>query len=236
MPCHIQRIEGIHRTAYQGAILGKRTRVRGWFQALGNLAALSPGPTVRLLAVRACKRYTTCTGNSFDPEAQKVAAAVVRAIVVKASAHMKQGGEKDVWRTVVLPTAFLGRKDENTKIAELWDDVWKEAGHSVTDGASGRESFGTLLEEQLLPEVVSGIIAALQEVAWSRRVAAASAISELSSLGVLSPLRQHTIDGVKAATERYNQRNSATKRILEQCVGLLKKQRIWTGKSKVLKA
>jgi proteasome component ECM29 len=205
-------------------------------QALGNLAALSPGPTVRLLAIRACKRYNTCTGNSFDEEAQKVAAAVVRAIAVKASAHMKQGGEKDVWRTIVLPTAFLGRKDENTRIAELWDDVWKEAGHSVMDAASGRESFGTLLEEQLLPEVVSAIIAALQDVAWSRRVAAASAISELSSLGVLSPLRQHASDSAKASTERLKQRTSASKRILEQCVGLLKKQRIWTGKSKVMKA
>lgn len=203
-------------------------------QALGNLASLSPITTVRSLAVRACRRYEACTGNNFDIKAQRVAAGVVRAIATRAGSHLKYGGPNDVWRSRVLPAAFLGKMDTDSKIAELWDDVWKEAGNITLSEDFGQEAFGTIAEEQLLAQLADGIIASLNDVAWSRRVAAASAISNLTGLGVLAPLKQSS--GQLSTQKRGLARASASRRLLRQCVKLWTKPRMWTGKKQLVKS
>ena len=115
--------------------------------SLGSIAVIAPAKAVRVLAVKACERYCEASGSNNNPSLRRAAAATVRAIVVRASNHLKDGGPRDIWRKKVLPIAFLGRKDVDTKVAALWNEVWEEGGTAV--GSSG--GFGVMLQEQLLP-------------------------------------------------------------------------------------
>ena len=83
--------------------------------ALGNLAALCPSSSVRSLAVRACERYRSSTGNSFDPASRRAAAAALRTIAVRASGHYADGGKADVWCRRVLPLLTLVEKIQMRK-------------------------------------------------------------------------------------------------------------------------
>ena len=94
--------------------------------ALGSLAELAPGKAVRILALKACDRYCESSGSNNDPSVRKAAAQTIRAIAVRASAHLADGGPRDIWVKKVLPTAYLGRHDKDAKVASLWKDVWDE--------------------------------------------------------------------------------------------------------------
>lgn len=209
--------------------------------ALGNLAALCPPSSVRSLAVRACERYRSSTGNNFDPASRRAAAAALRTIAIRAPGHYSDGGKADVWCRRVLPCAFLGRKDTDSKIASLWSEVWEEGGTaaSLADISPSLNNFGARLEEKLLPVLVDECITALQDVSWSRRVAGASAIVELCSIGVLSPISRSTgptsTIGIEVL-QRARCRAEASGLALQECLQLAIKPRLWTGKADVLSA
>lgn len=206
--------------------------------ALGNLAALSPGQTVRSLALRACDRYTTATGNNDDPATRRAAAAAVRAIVVRAPNQVVDGGANEVWSTKVLPVAFLGKKDLDSKISSLWSEVWDDGGASLDLGRSN--GFGISVEEYILPGLVKECVDALDDVSWARRIAGASSLSDLCDIGVLTPLAQKAADSPSsqssAELERAKRRAKSAYQALKSCVSLVVKPRIWSGKTDVVKA
>lgn len=208
--------------------------------ALGNLASLSPGQSVRSLVLKACNRYTGATGSNEDPAVRRSAAAAVRSIVVRASNQLSDGGPNDIWSTKVLPIAFLGQKDKEKKIASLWKETWEEGGASL--GLGGKKGFGALVEEQILPGIVDACVQALNDVAWARRVAAATSISELCDKNILSPIARSLgskTGGSEISSvdfERAKRRAEASSKTLNACITLIMKPRIWTGKSDVVDA
>lgn len=206
--------------------------------ALGNLASLSPGPTVRSLAVRACDRYSSATGNNDNTSVRRAAAAAVRSIVVRAPNQVADGGPSEVWSRKVLPVAFLGKKDKDTKIASLWKEVWDDGGVSLSVGKS--TGFGALVEERVLHGLVMACVEALDDVSWARRVAGATALSDLCEINVLSPIPQSAVESSSIQsqidTERARKRAKAASLALKACVSLLVKPRIWAGKTEVVKA
>ena len=202
--------------------------------AVGTIAAFCPGRSVRGLAIRACDRYRASVGNNNDPASRRAAAGALRAIVVRATNKLEEDNNSSVRKTV-LPVAFLGQKDEETKTAALMKEVWQEGGSAVQISTSN--DFGTRVEEALLPELVTECVRALEDVSWSRRIAGAKSLSELCALDVLSPLRvsgaadyAHSPKALLRAKRRAQYCNVA----IGACVRLLKKPRLWTGKSTVV--
>lgn len=211
--------------------------------ALGNLAAISPGQSVRSLAVRACERYKGATGNNDDPAARRAAAAALRALAVRASNQLSDGGPRDIWCKRVLPLAFLGQRDSEKKVASLWKEVWDEGGvatHAMDEPVSNTGNFGVLLEEKLLPDLVAACIDALNDVSWSRRVTACAALTELCDQSILAPVarRANALSDTTTTPEllRSRQRAQASLAALSACIRLIVKPRIWTGKADVVKA
>jgi proteasome component ECM29 len=213
--------------------------------ALGNLAALCPASSVRALALRACERYRSCTGNNEDPESRRSAAAALRTIAIRASNQFSDGGDGDIWFQRVLPTAYIGRKDSDLKTASLWNEVWVEGGAAAKNTTS-TDSAGflvTKLEENMLPAIVSECVLALRDVSWSRRTAGASAIIDLCASGILAPIqiqssqtgRSYSYPASKACL-RARRRAESSKAALVECVKLLTKPRFWTGKADVMTA
>ena len=200
--------------------------------ALGSLSTIAPAKAVRILAVKACERYCEASGSNNDPSLRRAAAATVRAIVVRASNHLKDGGPKDVWRKKVLPIAFLGRKDDDTKVATLWNEVWDEGGTAV--GISGEDMFGVTLQEQLLPYLARAILSALRSTSWSSRREACAVIKELVEANILSPTPRST-SGNKNI-ERFKQRADVSITLLSECVRIIRRSRIWGGKGGVCSA
>jgi len=204
--------------------------------ALGNLASLSPGQSVRSLVLKACNRYTSATGSNEDPAVRRSAAAAVRAVVVRAGNQLSDGGPNDIWSTRVLPIAFLGQKDKEKKIASLWRETWEEGGTSL--GMGKKKGFGVLIEEQILPGIVNACVQALNDVSWARRVAGATSISELCEKNILSPIAR-SIDDSKipsADFDRAKRRAEASCTALKACVTLMIRPRIWTGKNDIVLA
>ena len=190
--------------------------------AFGNIAALCPGKSVRSLAAKACRRYNSSCGNNFDPLSRRASALALRAIAVRASDQFADGGPSDIWLRVVLPAAYLGKKDPDEKISALWTEVWEEGGSVAS--TSDRLAY-TRLEEKILPEIVEMSVAALEDVAWSRRVAAASALMDLSNVMQPSNAFSHSV-----------RRAEATSRAIGGCLNLLIRPRLWTGKNQVVSA
>lgn len=211
--------------------------------ALGNLAAISPGQSVRSLALRACERYSAATGNNDEPVARRAAASALRALAVRASNQLEDGGPRDIWCRRVLPLAFLGQRDADAKVASLWKEVWDEGGvatHAVDEPRTGSISFGVMLEEKLLPELVGACVDALNDVSWARRVSACAALIELCDQNILSPIPRSTkasIDSFPSSEmSRSKRRAQASLTALSACVRLMIKPRVWTGKTEVVKA
>lgn len=203
--------------------------------ALGNLAALCPGGSVRSLAVRACRRYKSSTGNNDDPTSRRAAAASLRAIVVRASNQMNDGGSSDIWSRIVLPAAFLGQKDSDKKTASLMKEVWDDGSVSI----EAPVKYGTLREEQLLPDLVKEIIEGLRDVSWERRIAGAKGLEELCDLGVLFPLALGAGEDkmiTRDQFERSKRRAEACHEGICECTKVILKPRLWTGKSNVVVA
>jgi len=208
--------------------------------ALGNLAALSPGPSVRALALRACERYNGATGNNDDPAARRAAAAALRALACRSTSQFSDGGSNDVWCRRVLPIAFLGQKDDDAKVASLWKEVWDEGGSAANTSSRrlhGGDSFGVLLQEKLLPYLVRASVEALDDVAWSRRVIGCAALIELANINVLAPAPR-SIDNASSSSDvqRARRRAQASSVALTACVKLIIKSRIWAGKKDVVNA
>jgi proteasome component ECM29 len=211
--------------------------------ALGNLAAISPGQSVHSLALRACERYIGATGNNDDPAARRAAAAALRALAVRASNQLADGGPRDVWCRHVLPLAFLGQKDTDNKVASLWKEVWDEgslAMRIVDEPGLSSDSFGVLLEEKLLPYLIRACVNALNDVSWSRRIAACTALIELCDQGILAPVPRSTNASREALSpsevSRSKRRAEESLTALTACVQLMMKPRVWTGKANVVKA
>jgi len=206
--------------------------------ALGALASLSPGQSVRSLVLKACNRYTRATGNNEDPTVRRSAAAAVRAIVVRAANQVSDGGPNDIWSKRVFPVAFLGIKDKEKKIASIWVETWEEGASSF--GRNRENGFGVLVEERMLLSLVKACVQALDDVSWARRVAGATSISELCDKNVLAPIEQKIGGAGREISisdlERAKRRAKASNIALTSCLNLMTKLRIWTGKSEVVKA
>jgi len=205
--------------------------------ALGSLAEWAPGHSVRVLAARACERYSNLQGSNDDPAARRAAAAALRAIAVRASSQFADGGSNNIWCAHVLPLAFLGKKDDDPKVASLWKEVWDEGGAVANVGTSGK--YNTL-EENLLPHLVRGCIDALNDVSWSRRVAACAALTELSDMEILSPAPRpihssRTKEVDKNILLRSRRRAQSSSAVLSTCVRLIVKIRVWRGKAELVK-
>jgi len=206
--------------------------------ALGSLAELAPGKAVRILALKACERYCESSGSNNDPSVRKAAAATIRAVAVRASNHLADGGPKDIWCKNVLPTAFLGRHDKDAKISSLWKDVWEEGGSAISsmdrDGV-----FGVLLQEKLLPFIVKGTVSALQSTSWANRRAACAVLIELTDANILAPTPRSIGDGSSFSgeeIERLRQRANASSVLLSECLKITARNRVWEGKGDVVKA
>lgn len=145
---------------------------------------------------------------------------------------MQSGGTNDVWAKVVLPTAFLGRHDEDDKVKSLWHDVWEE-GAIVGNRDDG---FGVLLQEKILPRLRPSIIESLRSTSWSNRLSACAVIKELTDANILGPT-PCTVDGIPdQLSERFRVRAYASSSILVECVTMIARSRIWTGKGEVVKS
>jgi len=205
--------------------------------AVGVLAAVCPASSVRSLALRACDRYARSTGNNEDPTSRKSSAATIRAITLRASQHFSGGKRGDIFGTRILPVAYIGRKDADKKIASIWEEVWEEGKGSAIDVGEG-ENFGSRLEEMILPYLVTECIGALRDVSWARRVSGANALQDLSDLNVLAPIPRSTAMSQISTLEkkRAQSRAKASSSALYQCLEVLTKPRIWTGKADVMKA
>ncbi|KAL7549336.1 LOW QUALITY PROTEIN: hypothetical protein ACHAWF_012606 [Thalassiosira exigua] len=186
--------------------------------ALGSLAELAPGKAVRILALKACERYSESSGSSNDPGVRKAAASTIRAIAPPSICRMvdlKIYGEKNV-----LPTAFIGRHDKDDKVAPLWKDVWEEGGSAV-GSTDQRDRFGVLLQEKLLSYIVKATMSALQSTSWSSRKAGNKCIDG-SSTEDFDP--------------RLRQRAKASRVLLSECLAIIARNQIWDGKGDVVKA
>lgn len=201
--------------------------------ALGALAAHCPGGSVRILAMKACDKYNFSTGNNDDPASRRATAAVLRSIACRASNQLLDGGPNNVWFTKVLPVAFIGQKDSDTKTAGLWQEVWEEG--SIVPCEDG---FGTTLLEKLLPHLVKESCKALNSLAWSRRVAGSVALADLCAAGVLSPPpRQLVLSQADTySVQRARRRAEASHKALNKSLQLLTGPRLFTGKGEVLKS
>lgn len=212
--------------------------------ALGSLAELAPGHSVRVLALRACERYSASVGGTNDdPATRRAAAAALRSIAVRASNQFSDGGSGDIWCKKVLPMAYLGRKDDDKKIASLWEEVWEEGGAVANAGGNDGSDFGVTLEEKLLPHLVKACLVALDDVSWSRRVTACQSLMDLTDMEILAPAPRK-LDAQKGnaspASEqsltRARRRAQASAEVLATCTKLIGKSRLWTGKAEVVKA
>jgi len=205
--------------------------------ALGSIAMIAPAKAVRILAVQACERYCEASGSNNNPSLRRAAAATVRAIVVRASNHLKDGGPRDVWRKTVLPIAFLGRKDDDSKVSALWNEVWDEGGTVVS--LSGEKTFGVMLQEQLLPYLANAVLSALRSPSWSNRREACAVVIELVEANILSPAPRSTSGTQNIASKepaRFNQRAKVSSILLNECVKIIRRSRIWDGKGDVCSA
>ncbi|CAB9497586.1 associated protein ECM29 homolog [Seminavis robusta] len=209
--------------------------------SLGNLAALCPGSSVRVLAKKLCDKYSTATGNNDDPASRRASASALRSIAVRASNQLSDGGPGNIWARRVLPVAFLGMKDDDDKVAGLWREVWDEGSIQIdlsyaSSQAGGDDGFGGT-EEKLLPYLVEECCNALNGYAWLRRVAGASALVDLCNSGVLSPCPRSTSPTSNSdsySLKRSQRRAEATNRALSTGLNLLSKSRLWTGKNEVI--
>lgn len=205
--------------------------------SLGSIAVIAPAKAVRVLAVKACERYCEASGSNNNPSLRRAAAATVRAIVVRASNHLKDGGPRDIWRKKVLPIAFLGRKDVDTKVAALWNEVWDEGGTAV--GLSGEDTFGVMLQEQLLPYLANAVLSALRSPSWANRREACAVVTELVDANILSPSPRSTSGNQNIPSrevERFKQRAKVSSILLNECVEIIRRSRIWDGKGDVCSA
>ena len=209
--------------------------------ALGSLAELAPGHSVRILAVRACERYSASVGGTNDdPAARRAAAAALRSIAVRASNQFSDGGSGDIWCKKVLPMAYLGRKDDDKKVASLWEEVWDEGGAVANAGDSDGSDFGVTLEEKLLPYLVKACLVALDDVSWSRRVTACQSLMDLTDMEILAPAPRK-LDAQKYNSSpapdclRARRRAQASAEILATCTRMIGKSRLWTGKAEVVR-
>lgn len=191
--------------------------------SLGSLASVCPGISVRSLALKACQKYSSSTGSNDDPLARTAAAASLRSIAVRASNQLADGGKMDIWCRYILPNAFIGRKDDNQKIAMLWQDVWDEAASALR--SSDDPLIGVTPEENLLRYLVEECRRGLEDVSWTRRTAASNALVELCDSAILAPLPPKI-----SSAERQEYRAMQSRLALEGCVFLVRKPRLWTGK------
>jgi proteasome component ECM29 len=205
--------------------------------ALGSLATLAPGPAVRSLALKACERYCESSGSNNDPSIRKAAAATIRAIAVRASNHMADGGPKDVWVRKVLPVSFLGKHDSDATVSSLWKDVWDEGGAAINSEHDG--VFGVLLQEKLLPYIARATLSYLQSTSWANRKAGCAVLIDLAESGILAPIPRSTSDDSSSYGpdfDRLRQRARASSDVLSECVKIISRNRIWDGKGDVVKA
>jgi len=137
----------------------------------------------------------------------------------------------------VLPIAFLGRKDDDATVAALWNEVWDEGGTAV--GLSGEDTFGVMLQEQLLPYLANAILSALRSPSWSNRREACAVVIELVEANILSPAPRSTSGNQNIANkepERFKQRAKVSSILLNECVKIIRRSRIWDGKGDVCSA
>lgn len=220
----VRLLRALYYASERERTLASRDRL---VHSLGSLASVCPGASVRSLALKACRKYSSSTGSNDDPIARSAAAASLRSIAVRASNQLADGGKMNIWCRYILPSAFIGRKDDTKKIAGLWQDVWDEAPSALR--SSDEPLIGTTPEENLLPYLVQECVRGLEDVSWTRRTSASNALVELCDSGILAPLPKG-LNNSSSNAERQEYRAKHCRLALERCVFLVRKPRLWTGK------
>jgi proteasome component ECM29 len=113
-------LRGFFHGAERESGAGARSKMA---HAFGSLASLCPGSSVRSLALRACDNYNSATGANHDPAIRLAAAIALRSIAVRAQNQFSDGGNNDVWCKRVLPVSYLGMRDSDKMVAQLWKEV-----------------------------------------------------------------------------------------------------------------
>lgn len=113
-------LRGFFHGAERESGAGARSKMA---HAFGSLASLCPGSSVRSLALRACDNYNSATGANHDPAIRLAAAVALRSIAVRAQNQFSDGGNNDVWCKRVLPVSYLGMRDSDKVVAQLWKEV-----------------------------------------------------------------------------------------------------------------
>ena len=75
----------------------------------------------------------------------------------------------------------------------------------------------------------------MTDVSWARRIVACDSISELAQMNILAPLTEKH-DNKEVNLFRQNRRAKASTKLLEMCVQMIVKGRIWDGKASLVKA
>lgn len=152
---------------------------------------------------------------------------------MRATKQLQDRGSNDVWAKIVLPTAFLGRKDKDKQVSSLWNEVWEEGGAAI---GSRNNSFGVLLQEKLLGDLTHIIIENLRSTSWSNRLSACAVIQELADANILAPTPSSSYGIAGEFQERLKIRAAATCSILSETVEMIARSRVWAGKGEVIKS
>jgi len=122
-------------------------------------------------------------------------------------------------------------------VGSLFQEVWDEGGQAAR---LGNVSFGTRLEETIIPYLSRSIIQSLEDVSWNRRKTACAALIELCDTNILSPPPRATGENKETVTpertQRFVVRAESSCKILGACVKSIVTTRIWKGKEDLLKA
>jgi len=131
--------------------------------------------------------------------------------------------------------AFIARFDKD--VGSLFQEVWDEGGQAAR---LGNVSFGSRLEETIIPYLSRSIIQSLEDVSWNRRKTACAALIELCDTNILSPPPRATGENKETVTpertQRFVVRAESSCKILGACVKSIVTTRIWRGKEDLLKA
>lgn len=122
-------------------------------------------------------------------------------------------------------------------MGSLFQEVWDEGGQAAR---LGNVSFGSRLEETIIPYLSRSIIQSLEDVSWNRRKTACAALIELCDTNILSPPPRATGENKETVTpertQRFVVRAESSCKILGACVKSIVTTRIWRGKEDLLKA
>lgn len=125
-------------------------------------------------------------------------------------------------------------RDQEKRVASLWQETWEEGGATVDLGSS-KDDTGNTIEEKLLLNLTKECVKALNDHNWSRRVTGAITLASLAEKGILAPLPHHSKNiHSKVEQDRAKKRANASCLALSSLTRLVARNKIWSGKDEVV--